>query len=94
LQGLLTVWRLPDEAFVEAARAVAEQVTAEQSWKHGMNLLRYPLSSAIDAHRRFCYKVLRAWQWMACDMQLRQEDTPSTGSTIRGIGKRPTTGCR
>jgi len=29
LQGLLVAWQLPDEAFVEAACAVAEQVTAE-----------------------------------------------------------------
>jgi len=31
LQGLLVAWQLPDEAFVEAAYAVAEQVMAEQS---------------------------------------------------------------
>jgi len=31
LQGLLAAWQLLDEAFVEAAYAVAEQVMAEQS---------------------------------------------------------------
>ena len=31
---------------------------------------------------------------LACEMQLRHEDTSSTGSTVRGIGKRPTRGYR
>src|SRR5664280_2147891 len=30
--------------------------------------------------------------FLACEMQRRHEDTPSTGSTVRGIGKRPTRG--
>jgi hypothetical protein len=59
-----------------------------------MGLLWYPLSSAIDAYRRFCYNKFRAWQRMACEIQLRHEDMSSTGSTVRGIGKRPPRGYR
>jgi len=31
LQGLLAAWRVMDETFVEATRAVAERLPAEQS---------------------------------------------------------------
>jgi len=57
--------RPPDLSF--PPEALGEMMTLQAgclsvSVLPAMDLLRYPLPSAIDAHRRFCYNLVRIWQ--------------------------------